>query len=812
MNGSPLLLAQGASRVSYEWARTQQYAERWHWLALVAVALAIVGWVAYLYRRDSVELRPAARFLLLGLRLVALAGALLYYLDLQKRDQKQVVHPSRVLVLIDTSTSMGLRDSDSSVPQSQSRLEKVVAVLDKGRLVERLREKHEVVLARFDADLGRLATLGKLPAQPAAASRSAAAPTAATPADWAKPLAPRGGETRLAQAISQLLQEERGTPIAGLVVLTDGGQNAGIEPAAAVEAALAAKVPIFPVGVGSDKRPANVRVADLAAPARAYPGDSFAITGYLRAQELADRTVTVELVSTPAGGAGQGKLEGTQRVTLGSDADVLPVKFEVTPGEPGRRTFRLAVKAPSEDSDATDNRQEADVEIVDRKTRVLLVADGPLRDYIYLRNLLHRDRDTLVDVWLQIAQPGISQDAHEILDDFPSTPAELFQYDCIVAFDPDWTKLSAEQVDLLERWVGENAGGLILVAGPVNTGRWVGNPQLAKVQALYPVEFFRRLTALSDERYGSETPWPVELTREGMEAEFLWLGDDASSSQTRWAEFPGVYGYYATKGPKSGATVLAHFSDPESGSGDRRPVYFAGQFYGSGRVFYMASGELWRLRAIDEGYFEQLYTKLVRHVSQGRLLLGSSRGILLADRDKVSLGSTVALRAQLTNAQFQPLEAPGVALQVSEPDGAVATVQLAADPARKGQFLGQLTALKPGPYALELVVPESNDERLSRRFQVTVPQREQEDPRRNDALLAELARRTRGTYTIGVEKALGAPGARPLADELKDRTEVSFLAGVPDVDFNRRWMTVLLSVICGALCLEWLLRRLMKLA
>jgi hypothetical protein len=38
----------------------------------------------------------------------------------------------------------------------------------------------------------------------------------------------------------------------------------------------------------------------------------------------------------------------------------------------------------------------------------------------------------------------------------------------------------------------------------------------------------------------------------------------------------------------------------------------------------MGSGELWRLRGIDVGYFERLYTQLVRHVSQGRLLRGSS--------------------------------------------------------------------------------------------------------------------------------------------------------------------------------------------
>src|SRR5262249_47681514 len=161
-----------------------------------------------------------------------------------------------------------------------------------------------------------------------------------------------------------------------------------------------------------------VRVGDLVAPARAYPGDSFKIIGYLQSEGLADRTVSVELSSRPAGegGAGEeGKLESSQRVTLGGRGEVVPVTFELAPGDKGRRMCRLRVKAPPEDSNPNDDQQEVDVEIVDRKTKVLLVASGPTREYIFLRNQLQRDKETVVDVWLQSAAEGISQDAHKIL-------------------------------------------------------------------------------------------------------------------------------------------------------------------------------------------------------------------------------------------------------------------------------------------------------------------------------------------------------------------------------------------------------------
>src|SRR4029079_8146493 len=131
------------------------------------------------------------------------------------------------------------------------------------------------------------------------------------------------------------------------------------------------------------------------------------------------------------------------------------------------------------------------------------------------------------------------------------------------------------------------------------------------------------------------------------------------------------YGYYGVRGPKPGATVFGRYSDPEAAIGNERPVYLAGQVYRAGRVFYLGSGEMWRLRALDDRYFETFYTKLIRHVSQGRLLLGSARGMLLADRDRYNLGSTVAVRAQLSDAQFEPLDQASVPLQVIPPSGAI---------------------------------------------------------------------------------------------------------------------------------------------
>ncbi|HJT30775.1 MAG TPA: vWA domain-containing protein [Pirellulales bacterium] len=808
MQPDQLLLAEATSRTIFEWGRVQSPVDLLAPLAATAVVLALV---VYLYRRDGVELRGPVRWLLTALRMAAFLALLAIYLQPQWRNEVDQVQNSRVVVLADTSISMGLHDvEETPVPAEPSRAQRLAAALGRGNWLDRLRRKHDVVLARFDQESPRLLSLNKRADESTTSSQTADDEKL----DFEEALAPRGAETRLGHALKQWIDAERTSPLSGVVVFTDGQHNAGLDPAAAVEQAREARVPIYAVGIGSLTQPVNVRISDLQSPPRAYPGDRYTVTGFLQAQGLAGKSVTVELESRDATekAAAEGKLEATQEVTLGGDGEVVPVRFELTPTEAGRRTLKLRVRPPAADRNPSDNQQEADVEIVDRKTRVLLFAGGPTREYQFLRNQLRRDRDVVVDVFLQSGAAGISQDAHTILDAFPTTPEALFEYDALVAFDPDWRQLSATQQELVERWVSDQAGGLIVIAGPVYTDHWAQDAALGKIRGLYPVEFHRRLTLLGDSRHEADEPWPIEFTRDGAEAEFLWIEDSLSASVRAWADFPGVYGHYSVRGAKPAATVYAYFADPRAAEAGQKPVYLVGQFFGAGRVFYLGSGEMWRLRAKDDAYFERFYTKLLRHVSQGRLLRGSQRGVLLVERDRYFLGGTVDVRAQLADSRLAPLELPRVPLEITLPDTTHQSIQLLADPTKKGGYRGQFTVRKEGTYLLELPVPDS-DERLSRRVQVKMPELEREHPQRNDALLSEIARQTGGLYYVGLEAALGenrGPSAsKPLIEVLRDASRTVTTISTPTPLWSNAWT---MCALCGLLCLEWLIRRLAKLA
>ncbi len=820
----------GAVHTTFEFGRIQSNTD---WILPIAAFVLIGLFVRAMYLRDSVDLPRPLGWLLTFLRTAVFFALLILYLQPQWRTEQESTINSRVLVLADTSLSMGIFDADRpGDSEPATRAQQVAAVLGMSSLLAELRATHDVELFRFDEQLYRDTRVSlpklELDRQHSPAGRSEGAEAAGNPAsDWDEFLNPGGTETRLGQALSQLIHDERNAPVSGILVFSDGGQNAGISPDAAVELAREARIPIFPVGIGSDRLPTNVRIADLLAPERAYPGDRYTVTGLVQAQGMAGRVVSVQLLTRDAhadGQPGTGELIETRQITLGDGGEVLPVRFEITPDRTGRRTLVLRIDDAPGDHNPDDNVREVEVAVIDRRTRVLLLAGGPMREYQFLRNALYRDRSVEVDILLQTAQEGISQESDRILDDFPITRDEMYEYDCVVAFDPDWQELGSSQVQLLEQWVAEQGGGLIVIAGPVYTGRtvagWVQDPAMAPIRALYPVEFQRRFSGIDAAAYGSREPWPLEFTREGMESEFLWLGDTETSSREIWRRVPGVYSFTPVRGAKEGATVLARFSDPQAAAGGEQPVYFAWHFYASGRVFYAGSGEMWRLRALDENYFDQFYTKLIRHVSRGRLLRGSTRGVLLVGQERYLISDTVEVQAyRLTNAQLDPFEAPSVPLQVVAPGGRVQNVDLQADPTRVGSFVGQFTVLQEGDYRLELPVPESSDERLSRRIMVRIPQLERENPQRNDALLERLAQGTRvdaeqsGVYYVGAEELLAPPsGKPPITELLRDRTRTSIVPIAPSRDWQRLWLTWMMAVLCGLLFAEWLIRRLARLA
>lgn len=891
------IFAQAATdtELRFRFARIQ---ENHDWILPVLVMVLLLYWARRRYKIDGGELARWKRWTLIILRCAAIIGLFVFYLQPQ---WERIEGNSRAVILVDTSSSMGTRDvlenedgsplSASLNPESQgpSRLDAVIDWLKRSDLIEQLREKHDVVVYGFDRSVTRLALDEKdrpqteneqTPSETVTENEETEPietenPEATVSGNWLESLQPRGGETRVGDAIIEVLGRERGQPVAGVVLVTDGGNNSGRSPELAIEQAKRIQVPIYTIGLGATRLPLNFRIANLDVPERAFPNDPLTIKARIELQGGQDAndalrrtpvpdsaqqrwTVPVELwmrtASTPTATATEGesgetetpanvpsdsvKIGETQvEMTAGATQEV---SFEILPVEIGKKVLSLKILPPKEDRIEEDNLVEAGMEIIDRKDRVLLFAGGPMRDYQFLRTQLNRDKTVSVDVFIPWTRGAVSQDAENILAEFPSTREDMAKYDCVVAFDPDWRNLVLpDQLDILEYWVARQGGGLILVASNVNlieTGGWLDDPvmerMLTKIRALYPVEFSAK-DSIWDHKYVSDSqPWKVAFTRAGEEAEFLRPADSEPESRAIWDEFPGFYSYMNVKSIKPTATLYATSTSIDAAGSSGVPALFVEQFYGAGRVLYIGNGELWRLRQIEETYYEKLYTKMIRHVSQGRLQRQSDRGSLATDKTRYSLGTTASIRVTLNDKQLNPLEMPTYNIDVFPPNGKRRTLSLALDPNTPGLYLGHLSLQQEGNWRLQLAIPDE-EELLTQVIQVRMSDLERENPARNVLLLTELADKTRGLYYENPELAAhpikesemfgslqlfqhGVSSDNPIGEEkvpqLTELLKIRSQKAVLDNETAQDAMWIFLWAICGLVLLEWLLRRLMRLA
>lgn len=748
-----------------------------YWLA-VLIGLGSIVWL--LYQRDSSGLPLWVRHSLVTARLLVLLAALLIYLDPRLRVLKTIERPSHVMVLVDQSQSMTIDDRASARDASHSRFDTVRHRLDEGWLT-RLRQRQGVSLLGFGRELK---SIGEFP--------KGTEPSAQI--DWTKHAAV-AEETRLGDLLADALRNENSGPLAGLILFSDGRQTTGgpIEPAIAL--ARSRKCPIHAVATGSEQLPPNVRLTNLQVPARAFPGDRIRIAATLQVMGLASRSVPVAFELAAEANVVRAQVIETKTVVVDDRGGMVPLEFQYVPQTTGAWNVRLSTPADPAEPRTDDNTVAATVEVIDRKTKVLLVASGPSHEYRFLRNLLYRDKTVELSVLLQSATGGIAQEAEKVLRVFPETREALFGQDLVIALDVDWSAMAPPSRDLLVEWVGTQAGGLVLAAGPVGTPRLARDESLDEIQQLFPVGLKEVFTSELDAGSRAE-PWGLQFTPEGEAAEYLRLDDDPARSRQLWHDFPGFYWCYPTSGAKPASVVLARFADPRAASPAGAPAVFASQFFGSGRVLYLGSAELWRLRRVEERLYDQLWIRIVRQLAQGRLLRGSGRATLLLATEEVSLGANLPVQAQLLDAEFRPWTANLAPLRVVDPAGKITEIQLTPVPGKPGQFAGMVPARMLGEHRLQLPVP-GGGESAERRVTCRAPEREFEDPRVDRALLSRLAIETGGRIWNLTE-------IDRIPDELADRSETVTSTGPPIPLWDRAWVMIVLSALLAA---EWLARK-----
>ena len=118
-----------------------------------------------------------------------------------------------------------------------------------------------------------------------------------------------------------------------------------------------------------------------------------------------------------------------------------------------------------------------------------------------------------------------------------------------------------------------------------------------------------------------------------------------------------------------------------------------------------------------------------------------------------------------------------------------------------------------GDYRVELPIPDTaGEEFLVREVTVRLPDLEIGHPQRNDSTLKQLTQTTGGKYYVGMNTITPSQGTSPLVGAILPQDQITFIPGAADKQFDRVLMTWILILVSFALSLEWLLRRLHRLA
>lgn len=831
-------------------------------LLLLGSIAVLVGLTVRTALKDSRFLNARARAILLIPRLLLLALVLMIVLNPQQRTQLSRVEKSRVSILLDTSLSMAWSAADPvkggtlvenqgidisrSPGASETRADIAVKSLIASGVLSELSRKHTVSIYTFDSAMtGPWAIVSEdrvrfvdvdpsmrtgetdteesqndqTPAPVSAATVSLEETAASTYAitdpaalkKWRSMIQPRGAETRIGESLYQLIGQISGRTLSGVVLISDGRSNSGLNMEPARVRAERTGTRLITVGVGSQKPQLNLWVAGMQSPTDVHQGDPFDITVMLQGTASNAEQATVRLFEQSSDGDGRDRRQvAEQKIQLADDSLPTTVRFSQELKVPGKYEFTALIESTAGSTEMTldDNERRRTIEVTDRKMKVLVISSGPMRDYQFVRNTLFRHSGVDSDVWLQSVTDEnvgfVSQEAKKLLTKFPATEAELFEYDVIVAFDPDWSKLSSEQQVFLNRWVSEHAGGFVVVAGEIFTPVLAQEPETFRdITVLYPVLLNRMAPELQLSQRADE-PWPITLTPEGRATEFLKIADETgNASVDLWQTFKGIYRSYPVRGVRDGAVVLLEYGNPRARTELGQPPFLAAQIYGTGRTIFIGSAETWRLREISPQAHQRFWTSLIREVGQGRRSRGNARGILMLDRTEVAPGQLVTVRAQVYDARLQPLSTESVPLTVTDSEGRSLTLpdRLNSDSRGAGLYTAGFRPPGPGIYRLSVPVPESSDV-LQASIDVVLPNLESQNPTQDVELLTNLTRDTQGRYLAITDLAT-------LPTLLPDQSQPVVVDEQLRTLWDRRW---LMFFMVGLLGFEWIMRRVWRLS
>ncbi len=716
----------------------------WFWLLLLVPALCLAFWTYY---RLLAPLNRPTRLALWVLRGVA------FFLVLFALWQPVLtyVRPDRgkpgLAVLIDRSASISLPGASGA----EARGREIEAL--RPELSEQLKRSYRVQWFGFNEAL-RAVRPDSLPAP--------------------------NGATGLGTALEGALLRASSNPVSGIVVVSDGVNTLGRDP---VRVAGSSSVPVFTLAVGPRQAPRDLELRRVETNPTAWKGEPLPLSIGLSTTGLAGRTATIEVREN-------GELRETRAVAiLGGQGLEQELKLSLAPREPGMRLFEVTAKVDG-DSIAANNRRLVAVSVLEKKTKVLCVADALDWDLAFLRRSLEVDT-TLAYTYLIQDRPGSYRaDGDRAISRLPGSAGELSPFAAVVLI---WTGRGFADgfLDRLGPFVREG-GGLLVLGGP-------------RTLAGLPAGFVSALPASIEADPARDRASALQLTGEGMRHPALQLRDNPAEAAQWIAGLPPLWrngGRLAARGP---AQVLFDWN-LRSG---RSPACVAG-FVGRGKSIWWNARGLWRWRLLAAGVNlptdapQAILTGVTRWLAEP---LSRDRFQARPTRQVYQSGEEITWNASLWDEAYAPVKGARIRVEVTPagegssgeevPERRNVDLIDAIDP---GHYDAAIGALPPGEYRYRATADAAEGSRsfgaTEGRFWVEEMGPEFARPWSDRETLAEIARRSGGA-------SFDAGGLSQMLSQIP--RALRRVGQTREVELWNHWILFLLFV--AVLSTEWFLRR-----
>jgi uncharacterized membrane protein len=645
-----------------------------------------------------------------------------------------------------------------------------------------------------------------------------------------------GAPTSLGGGLSSLLQRYQGQPVAAVLLFTDGNSTDAIDPSSSL---WKDGPPIFPVLPDAAESPRDVSIERTSVTQSSFEDAPVTIQADVRAAGPVEGPIVARLLGQ------DGKVVQEQSLPVGTDGAAVPFRFQVRPTQP-LSFYQVQVAnegefeqfeegARSREVTLGNNVRQVAVERDPGPYRVLYVAGRPNWEFKFLRRAVAEDKDVNLVGLIRVAKKeakfeflgregessnplfrgfkkGGSEEELESYDEaviialgvkdetelaggkFPKTRKELFQYHAIVLDDVEAEFFNPDQLAMLERFVAERGGGLLMLGGPqsFHQGGWQNTP----VKHVLPVYCDRVIPPDGPSRADAEPDeLRFQLTRDGWLQPWVRLRQTEPEEERRVGEMSGFQVVSRVNGIKPAAQVLANVTDA---AGAKHPALVA-QTYGDGRGAALLIGDLWRWSMRREPGQPDDLAKAWRQTVRWLVADVPQRIETSLNWETAGESAAVLLRVRVRDEEYLPQENAAVQVQITPPGEDVLTLTAEPSLEEAGVFTTTYVPRQQGAYRADVVVTGEDGQQLGSTssgwtFEPTAEEFEQIGV--NRALMERLASETGGE--------LVAPDALSSFVESLASRDVPVQQAITTPLWHSPWV---LATILLCLAAEWGLRR-----